>query len=97
MNALDSVKTALRIKHSKLDESLKADIDTALDELKRVGVSSAFTVIKNGEIEDLLVLKAVQTYCLWQNTDSEKLMEKYRDEFKMQADGLRKDVDRQNV
>ena len=96
MNALDSVKTALRIKHSKLDESLKADIDTALDELKRVGVSSA-SDIKNGEIEDLLVLKAVQTYCLWQNTDSEKLMEKYRDAFYMQADGLRKDVDRQNV
>ena len=59
MNALNSVKTALRIKHSKLDESLKADIDTAHDELKRVGVSSAFTVIKNGEIEDLKLFKHI--------------------------------------
>ena len=98
MNALDSVKTALRIKHNKLNESIKADIDTALDELKRVGVSSAFAVIKSGEIEDVLVLKAVQTYCFWQNTASDKLMEKYRDAFYMQADGLRKDTDRrQNV
>jgi hypothetical protein len=62
MTTLEKIKLGIRRSHSKLDEDLQADIDTALADLRAVGIVHA------GE-EDPLIFNAVKLYCRSTNTD----------------------------
>ena len=65
------IRTTLRISHAKLDDDIKSNIETALLDMKRLGIET-FTRDKEGEIvlkdsqkelKDALVEKAVELYC----------------------------------
>ena len=62
MTTLEKIKLAIRRSHNKLDEDLQADIDTALADLRVVGIVHA------GE-EDPLIFNAIKLYCRSTNTD----------------------------
>lgn len=62
MTTLEKIKLGIRRSHNKLDEDLQADIDTALADLRLVGIVHA------GE-EDPLIFNAVKLYCKSTNTD----------------------------
>lgn len=62
MTTLEKIKLAIRRSHSKLDEDLQADIDTALADLRIVGIVYATE-------EDPLIFNAVKLYCRSTNTD----------------------------
>lgn len=77
----DSVKTALRISHNRLDAEIDRNIDVARAELSRAGVP----VDKS---DQKLVDEAVITYCLYKMAPDEN--ERYFDAFVYQCDNLRK-------
>lgn len=65
------IRTALRISHTKLDDDIKSNIETALLDMKRLGIDT-FKRDEEGEIvskdylpelKDVLVEKAVELYC----------------------------------
>jgi hypothetical protein len=85
---LDTVKTVLRITHTKLDDEITREIDTAKAELQRAGVS-ADTVSAEGK----LVTEAVATYCLMMMSEDPDLMDKYREAWDIQCDMLRRSSD----
>lgn len=81
---LGSIKSALRISHDKLNTDIQNNIDSALLDLRRVGV--------NDKKEDKLVMKAVELYCKWQydyqgkGEQYGKNYEKLRDSLSMAGD-----------
>ena len=87
MALLDKVKAALRISHTALDDALSDDIEAAKAELIRAGCDA--TVVGDAESYPLVV-KAIKTYCLAENTEDESDAEGYRDSFKYQQDCLRR-------
>ena len=56
MTTLEKIKLSLRISHSRLDEDIQGDIDTALADLRMHGV------IHKDE-SDPLIFNAVKLYC----------------------------------
>lgn len=83
---VNSIKSRLRINHSALDEQFAQDIETAKAELVRVGV------MKNAvdAEDDPLIDKAIIAYCMWTETDSEKMAEGYEAQWNQWKDELRK-------
>lgn len=89
MALIDTVKAALRISHNELDDEISRLIDTAKEDLIRVGVPNYITV---GE-GDSLVTQAVVTFVLMTMTEDATLMDKYQRAYEIQADGLRRRSD----
>ena len=59
---LDSIKQALRITHTKLDEDIRADIDACLADLRLCGIVHAAD-------DDPLILAEVKLWCRSLYTD----------------------------
>lgn len=85
MAVLDTVKKALRISHTKLDDELTRLIAVARAELKRVGVADGVA-----EGDDGLVIQSIVTFCLIHSTEDIQLIDKYQKAWNIQADGIRK-------
>lgn len=85
MTTLNTVKEAKRIKHNALDVEIQRHIDTANAELIRLGVDEE--VVKAG---GSLVTEAVVTYCLMKLESDIKLIDKYKESFRIQADQIRR-------
>ena len=85
MAVLDTVKKALRISHTKLDDELNRLIAVARAELKRVGVADSVA-----EGSDDLVIQSIVTFCLIHSTEDVQLIDKYQKAWSIQADGIRK-------
>lgn len=82
MATIDSVKTALRISHNRLDDEINRTIGVARAELTRAGVSAE--ILNSGELAD----EAIITYCLYKMAPSEN--ERFFNAFVYQCDNLRK-------
>ena len=89
MALIDTVKAALRISHNELDNEISRLIDTAKEDLIRVGVPCDIVL---GE-RDSLVTQAVVTFVLMTMTEDATLMDKYQRAYEIQADGLRRRSD----
>lgn len=85
MATLDTAKAALRITHTTLDDEITRLIETAKADLIRAGVAEA-TVTAEGN----LVTEAIVTYVLMTMTEDVNLMDKYREAYDIQVDGLRR-------
>lgn len=81
---LNTIKTALRISHTYLDDEIKQTIKSAELELKRLGISDSAINMK-----DDLVKMAIKTYCLAYYSNNEAMAQGYRESFLIQADNLR--------
>lgn len=77
----DSVKTALRISHNRLDAEIDRTMEVARLELIRAGVSF---IAENEKLTD----EAILTYCLYKMSPSDN--DRYFDAFVYQCDNLRK-------
>ena len=61
---IDSVKTALRISHSKLDDDINQHISACLADMKRLGIEMPDDT---EDIKDIpLLFAAVKIYCMAQ-------------------------------
>lgn len=83
---VNSIKARLRINHSALDEQFEQDIEAAKAELVRVGVLESAV---NNE-SDPLIDKAIVAYCLWIESDNEKMASGYQRQWNQWRDELRK-------
>lgn len=84
----ETIKTALRIKHNKLDSEIERLENTARREMVRVGVD----ITKAMDETNYLVNQAVVTYCLMNLTEDEGLIDKYYRAWETQIDGIRRNV-----
>lgn len=73
---LDDVKVFLRISHNKLDSDLEQHIQSALDELRRVGVA----VPDNVDSYPPQIVTAVKLYCAY-SVDFLGKSEQYKNNF----------------
>lgn len=85
---LDSVKTALRISHNKLDTEITETIETAKKEMERVGVDVA-KIINT----DPLISDAIKTFCKYSFHSDLKMREGFFNSWQYQIDCLRKSKD----
>ena len=85
MAALDQVKLALRISHTKLDTEIQDAIDTAKKEMERAGILPA-KILET----DVLVLDAIKTYCKYSFASDSDMREGYFASWTYQLDCLRK-------
>lgn len=83
---LDRVKLALRISHHLLDSEIEETIESARAEMVRSGVSRD----KANQDKDVLIAKAIKTYCLASLTSEPKTAEGYQRSWEYQLDNLRK-------
>lgn len=79
MISVSEVKKSMRINHNLLDDEIKRNIDTALLDMSRVGVSK--------EKDDNLVEKACELYCKAQY-DYQGKGEQYMKNYESLRDGL---------
>lgn len=82
---LDTVKKALRISHTALDDEINRQIAVARLELARVGILEAEANGDGG-----LVGQAIVTYCLSKMSYDTKMAERYENSFSLMVDELRK-------
>lgn len=85
MTVLATVKQALRIKHSQLDDEITRLIGTAQAEMIRAGVTEE--VVNAG---GSLVEQATVTFCLMNMTEEKNLIDRYDESFRLQVDNIRK-------
>lgn len=84
---LTAVKTALHITDSDMDDELTSDISSALEDMRRVGVTAA-----QDDTESPLVIKCVELYVKWQQAylgEPERFQRHYerlRDSLSMGSD-----------
>lgn len=83
---VDTIKSRLRINHDQLDNQFEQDIEAAKAELVRVGVMRSVV----NEEDNPLIDKAIIAYCLWIESESEKMMEGYKAQWDQWKDELRK-------
>lgn len=92
---IEKIRTALRISHKNLDSNIKSDIETALLDMKRLGIET-FQRDKDGkviqendkvELKDALVEKAVELYCKAQ-FDFQGKGERYQKSYEALRDSL---------
>lgn len=62
LETLEKIKTALRVRHSVLDEDIMADIDACLADLSVCGIGQPLET-------DPLILNAIKLYCRSLATD----------------------------
>jgi len=84
------LKARLRVNHNKLDTQFAQDIQTAKDELARVGVSAT----KIASTNDSLIDEAIVAYCMMieASVDS-KMYDAYEKQWIQRRDELRKSTD----
>lgn len=87
MALLDTVKTAKRIKHDKLDAEITRLISAARAEMKRAGVSET-----KAQEDDDLINQAIVTYCLMELSTGD-VHDQYERSWGIQVDQLRKSED----
>lgn len=87
MSMLDKVKVAMRITHDKLDDEIRDNIISALEEMERAGVPQ--DIAKEPENYPL-VAQAVKTYCQARGAIDQNQAERYMESFNYQLDNLRK-------
>jgi len=87
MALLDTVKTAKRIKHDKLDAEITRLISAAKAEMIRAGVSET-----KAKSDDDLITQAIVTYCLMEMSAGD-VHDKYERSWGIQVDQLRKSED----
>ena len=85
MTTQATVKKALRITHSQLDDEITRLIGTAQAEMIRAGVTEE--VVNAG---GSLVEQATVTFCLMNMTEDKSLIDKYDESFRLQVDNIRK-------
>ena len=85
---LESVKVALRISHDKLDTEILETIDTAKDEMARVGIEPTKIVET-----DPLISSAIKTFCKYAFSSEPKMQEGFFISWQYQIDCLRKSTD----
>jgi hypothetical protein len=84
---LETIKNALHLTDSDMDDELTADISSALEDMRRVGVTAAVS-----ETENPLVIKCVELYVKWQQSylgepeRFQKHYERLRDSLSMGSD-----------
>lgn len=83
---VDIIKTKLRINHNKLDDQFAQDIEAAKAELVRVGILREAVDAE----EDPLIDKAIIAYCLWIESENEKMASGYKAIWNQWRDELRK-------
>lgn len=83
---VNSIKARLRINHNMLDDQFAQDIEAAKAELVRVGILQDAV----DAINDPLIDKAIIAYCLWIETESDKMAVGYRAQWNQWKDELRK-------
>lgn len=83
---LETIKTALRISHTKLDNEINNTIAVARAELIRAGV----LIEKANAVDDELINEAIKVYCLYTYSNNEKMAEGYSKSWQYQVDNLRK-------
>lgn len=82
---IDSVKTALRISHGKLDDDISQHISACLADMKRLGISVPDDI---EEVNDIpLVFAAVKIYCMAQYDFLNK-GEQYKKQYEKLRDTL---------
>lgn len=82
----NSIKLRLRINHSLLDDQFEQDILAAKAELVRVGILQSAVDAE----DDPLIDKAIIAYCMWVESDSEKMAAGYEAQWNQWKDELRK-------
>lgn len=82
---VSTIKNRLRINHSKLDDQLAQDIETAKAELVRVGISE--TAVNNEN--DPLIDYAIISYCMWAESSDDRA-DSYKIQWFQRKDELRK-------
>ena len=85
MATLDTVKTALRIRHQELDGEITRLIGAAQASMVRAGVAPI--IVQTG---GQLVTQAIVTYCLMNMTEEKGLIDKYAEAYDIQVDGIRR-------
>lgn len=85
---LETIKTALRISHTKLDTEINTTIEVARAELIRAGVNA--DKVNDLISEDKLINEAIKTYCLFSFSNNEKMAEGYFNSWQYQVDNLRR-------
>lgn len=60
---LETIKNSLHITGNDMDSEISADISSALEDMRRVGVTAAVS-----ETESPLVIKCVELYVKWQQS-----------------------------
>ena len=84
---LETIKNSLHLTDSDMDDELTADISSALEDMRRVGVTAAVS-----ETENPLVIKCVELYVKWQQSylgepeRFQKHYERLRDSLSMGSD-----------
>lgn len=81
----ETIKTALRISHDKLDDEIDRQIATARKELIRVGVSPVKVAAP-----DELITEAIRVYALKNMTENPDFVDKYERAWVNISDGIRK-------
>lgn len=82
MTTLEKIKLSIRISHSKLDEDIQADIDTALADLRMHGI------IHKDET-DPLIFGAVKLYCKSLYTEDVAKASAFRERYEKMRDCLK--------
>lgn len=62
---LSDVKTSLRITHTSLDSDIQRNIDSALDDMERIGVNVELSDTADTDYSPL-IKKAIELYVKWQ-------------------------------
>lgn len=89
MSIRDTVKTAKRIKHDNLNDEIDRLIQTARDEMIRVGIDDT----KANSSDDSLITQAIVTFCLKEMAGTEENSDRYGLSWSIQIDNLRKSED----
>ncbi len=89
MELLKQIKKSMRISHSALDDTLKADIEAGTLDLLRVGVQPCVIDSKGARTvkEDALIYKAIELYTKAQE-DYEGKGERYQNSYEKLRDSL---------
>lgn len=83
---LETIKIALRISHTKLDNEINNTIAVARAELIRTGIHAD----KANATGDYLINEAIKTYCLFSYSNDDKMAEGYFNSWQYQVENLRK-------
>lgn len=79
---LEEIKIALHLSGNSMDTELNSDISSALEDMRRVGVTAAVS-----DTESALVIKCVELYVKWQH-DYLGQADRFRQHYERLRDSL---------
>lgn len=83
---LETIKTALRISHTKFDTEITNTIAVARMELIRSGIIATVA----DATDNKLINEAIKVYCLYSYSNNDKMADGYFKSWQYQVDNLRK-------